>query len=330
MNRWMTWVAVAPTVLGGTMLWLAVLALLPSAASGIAACVVASVASWLFIGRGEERAVVLLALGRRLSSTEGDLLAASQDLLARRDIAIGHIYVRREIGGGLAVQPVGRQSLLVSPGLLEGLAAGSVDRKRLAVVLAHAEAQRAVSLGMRHDISARFLASPWQLIRAVLRRWGYLVGWVPGRRLIPPIALMLVSTAAVMTIVAGLWWLGAVLISALGLQITAPWARQYLARRLHQEADELLVAQGFGTDLLVVLRSQPCDDNGRANHVETLVHGIRPELRIVAPRTEQPKAACVGPADHHKRAPASTPIHLVLSRSDRERPSPIGGARSGN
>lgn len=282
MNRWMSWVAVAPSVLGGTMLWLAGLALLPSAAAGIAACVFAGLVSWLFVGGAERQAVLLVAQGRILSKTESDLVAPSREFLAAHDLAIGDLYVSRQPGVALGVQPVGRRSLLISPVLLERLGAGSVERESIAIVLAHAEGRRLAAGSMRHDVAARFVGLPWLIATDGLKRVGRILGWVPGTRFLPPIALVLGGTAVYMAAVDQVWWLIGVLLAGGGLLVGTPLAERARLRQLRDAADDLLVAQGLGTPLLrLVGEKRQSADVVRVRRVERLVHRPRPSLHLV-------------------------------------------------
>lgn len=283
MGLWVKWIAMGPSVAAGTLFWLIALALLPSTTAGLSAVGLTAVLTWVFMGGAEAAAVVLLAGGRRLSRAESRPFDPSRALLAARGIEVTTLYVSRRVRGEVVTEPIGRRSILVSPLLLHGTTSGSTQEAEITVALARAEAQRSVAGGMQHDVCVRLLSLPCLIVGDVLKRLGRCVGWLPGVRLIPPIATVLAATAIWMAASAHVWWLTTLLVVALALCITTPIAQRARARHLRDATDELLVANGLGAPLLSVLSaSRETSDIERVHRLEALEHRPRPHLHLVS------------------------------------------------
>jgi hypothetical protein len=226
--------------------------------------------------------VVLLAGGRRVSCAESALFDSARELLATRGINVTALYASRRMTAHGGAEPIGRRSILVSPLLLYRIASGSVQEAEIAVALARAEVQRSVAGGMRHDVCGRLLRLPCLIVGDAIKRLARSVGWLPGVRLIPPIAMVLAATAIWMSASARVWWLTVSLLVAVALCIGTPIAQRAHARQLRDTTDELLGANGLGAALLSVLgASRETSDIERLHRVETLECRPRPRLHLV-------------------------------------------------
>ena len=283
MDPWVKWIAIGPPVAGGTLLWMMGLALLPSTDAGLSTLGLMAVITWVFLGGAEAAGVVLFAGGRRVSRAESALFDPARELLATRGINVTALYASRRVTAHVGAEPIGRRSILVSPVLLHRIASGSVQEAEIAVTLARAEVQRSVAGGMRHDVCERLLCLPCLILGDAIKRLGRYVGWLPGVRLIPPLAVVLVATAIWMCASAHVWWLMTLLLVAVALCIGTPAAQRARARHLRDATDELIVANGLGASLLGVLSaSRETSDIERVHRVEALEHRPRPRLHLVS------------------------------------------------
>ncbi|NLD76306.1 MAG: hypothetical protein GX643_06540 [Acidimicrobiales bacterium] len=254
--RWLWWkiAVIGPAVVAAGAVWLVVLASVPAQWAPMAAAAVAFAVVVLAGGAGEGVAARVTMGSRGLNDEEASSLRNVLVLLCREGIgpAVGDLRVRpgaAEVSAG----GLGRGTVVLSAGLIDGVRCGGLPADQAAAVIGHAVLR--VKAGCHRWDALLWLwllpLRPLQLVWAVLVEVG---SRVPGAQLLWKARAVVFCVA-----IANFLDLGepgfAILIGILGAaSYVVPVARGRWEKELAEIGDSGLALGGLGTALITFLR----------------------------------------------------------------------------
>lgn len=264
--------------------------------------VVMSVAMWLVVGElllGRYGPAVLLVvvpvLAAATSTRTGERLVAHLFLRARAPrlhqrhtlAPVAEVLLRQGVppdrlvllvgpGREVDVSPLGRQTVVVSQGLVEGVRSGHLAPNSAASVIAHEVGVLRAGLS-RHDPGMMVLLAPWSVwLMFILIMWGIAATFLHHRLMV---ACLVINAGA------GIW-LGAtenpvmyVTTVVMGVVLGTWWASRSWERARAQVGDQYLLQTGLAGVYADLLTANFTDDHTRDRAVR-LQH---PELQHVEP-----------------------------------------------
>ncbi|TWP34489.1 hypothetical protein [Leekyejoonella antrihumi] len=178
------WVAAGPAALASGMLWLVTAALFPDGTGALLLIAVLAGVLVLAFGCGENAMLRWYLWVRRPTAAQTATLKPALAILAELGgLPAGTgVYVTRSPVAP-QVQAVGRRSLMISAGLIEGVFYGRVTAPETAAMLAYAGSD--LTRGhTRHQLAAEVATLPWQLVTIVSHAIGSRSMVIPGVRLL--------------------------------------------------------------------------------------------------------------------------------------------------
>src|SRR3954451_9249705 len=100
-------------------------------------------------------------------------------LVKRLELAPGRVLVRLTDTDGLPAAPIGRDTVIVEPWLVQGVYERRLTAADAATAIGHAVASQRVGPS-RSDLAARVWAFPWTLVFVVIRQLARIFSWVPA------------------------------------------------------------------------------------------------------------------------------------------------------
>lgn len=173
---------VVPAGLAGSFVAVIGLGFLPDASLVFAFLGTLVVSLVLACGRWEAPATRLFGFARGLRPGQRAVLGPSLALVEKLDLAPGRVLVRLSDGDGLPATPIGRNTVIVEPWLLQSLYYRRLTTADAATAIGHAVASQRVGPS-RFDLAARLWALPWTLVLVVIRQIARIFSWVPAGEL---------------------------------------------------------------------------------------------------------------------------------------------------
>lgn len=318
MKALLKWTVLAPPVTAGAVMWSMTLASLPITAAGVGACAFIALVIYLGSGHGERISVQILMGATLASPAEAALLEPVRTLLQLNGLTSGDIFVQRRAGHRNTAEPVGRSSIVLSREVLERVLARRAEDETVAVLLAHADARRHASGGMRHDIACRVVALPWGMARRAASRLGRAFGWIPGLGLFRFIAAIVVAAEVCRTAAAGLWWIAVVLACSASSLVGGPIVRRQWAAGITRAADDSVALGGLREPLIRLLAASNARDAIERIHRLAPASGERIRHLHLVRAPEEPPRGIHSVAIHPQR---SMQLQAVMIRTRAKPPS---------
>ncbi len=261
MARWMVKaVAVTPGLIVSTTVTVMVGTALPPAAGTALFFGGLLTATALLLGRGEAAVARVLWSSRPARPAELAVMGPALTLLCRAGWGPPVVELRVRSGKpSIAAGGVGRRTVVLSGGLVEAVAAGTLPQEQAAAVIAHAAA-----LTQGGWVRADAVIAFWSLPRQVLKGIAGALAQV-GRRL-PFTSVAWRMRGVVLTIAVVQHTFGlAVVIGAVGAlsYLTPMWERRW-QQALVDGGDDLVREAGLGAALVSFLRRCPPTPDCRA------------------------------------------------------------------
>lgn len=236
-----------PAIVASTLLWIIGLALAPPIFGllGFVASVVVLVL--LATGAGETTAARVLLGARWATVAERAVLApvlaraaSPEDSMAGR-----RLLVRQNVGARTPpVQLLGRESLVVTPWLIEATYRGWLALDEAAALVVHAEGRHRAE-ARRCEVAMLAWTLPWRALGVVARGIGRIAGGLPLIGFAWTIRGVMGVVALVQQIDEGRPALGILAASIVAMTYLVPASNQAIARRAEAAADDLVVRRGL-------------------------------------------------------------------------------------
>ncbi|EON25002.1 hypothetical protein CF8_0901 [Nocardioides sp. CF8] len=173
---------VVPAGLAGSFVAVIGLGFLPDTGLVLAFLGTLVVSLVLVCGLLEAPATRLFGFARGLRPGQRAVLAPTLALVEKLDLAPGRVLVRLTDHDGLPATPIGRDTVIVEPWLVQSLYQRRLTTADAATAIGHAVASQRIGPS-RFDLAARLWALPWTLVIVVIRRIAHTFSWVPAGEL---------------------------------------------------------------------------------------------------------------------------------------------------
>lgn len=237
-----------PAIVMSALLWVVVLAVMPPMLGllGLAGGLVTLVL--LAAGVGERRAAALLIGARQPTPAERALLGPVLERSAELGV-LQHgrrLLVRQLLGVHTPpVQVLGRETLVVTPWLIEATGQGRLSLDEAVALVAHAEGRHRVERP-RCEAAMLALTLPWRMAAGFGHGIGRAVGRLPFIRFAWGLRGVVGVVAIVQQVDEGRPALGAFAGLIVAMTYLLPAAARANARRTEAAADETVIAYGLG------------------------------------------------------------------------------------
>jgi hypothetical protein len=169
--------AVVPAGVAGSFIAVIGLGFLPGAGLVIAFLGTLALSIGLACGWLEAPAARIFGFARGPRPGQRAVLEPTLALLETLDLAPGRVLVRLTDTDGLPATPIGRDTVIVEPWLVQGLYERRLATEDAATAIGHAVASQRVGPS-RFDLAARLWALPWTLVFVVVRQIARMFSWV--------------------------------------------------------------------------------------------------------------------------------------------------------
>jgi hypothetical protein len=235
-----------------SFVWLVVAGLsLPSAATGLAACVV-----WL-VGRNTRAGLWWQFGARPATGFERDrVLAAIVPISSLRGRHQPAIWIGRRISGSDAIMPT-PNDLVVSPAFVRRIATGRLGDHQVSALVCHALGRQPVH-GSSLVAAVEAYCAPWGVVAIIVDALSRAASRTPVLSAAWKIRWLVFAVAIIDNATSARWnALVAVTIIAT-LSGTTPFFRARWTATLHTMGDERARAEGFGPSLAHMIRTTSC------------------------------------------------------------------------
>ena len=282
-SRWVKVFAVAPALFISSCLAVLFMPLLPSPWP------LPVIAAWLAVllalagGVGEGLAIRMMFRARRPTEFEARRLAPVVTALSSRGLGppVMQVWVQPTTPW-VTTRGVGRRSVVVSHGLVQGVIDGRIPTNQAAALLGHSMC--VIRSGdTRRDVAIAFWMLPYTVLRGVVSVVMRLFGGLPLAGAAWALRFIVGGVAVVRAVVEGHPWFALFIASIVAASYLVPrWERAW-APRMDRDGDDQLMAHGLSADLAAYLASRP---HGRATmeRIDRLLGGPlthRPGLAVV-------------------------------------------------
>lgn len=278
-------VTLLPPLVVSFVLFTVVVALAPPAAALPLFLAAVLLLGGLAVGQCEAPAVRLLCGARAASPEERQVLGGVLAGLAAIGIEDLDVQVRRrQRPSTLAVEVLGRRSLVVTPGLVEAVYRGWVATDEVVALVGQAVgAHRA--LRPRCEVAVLAATTPWRAVVRVFRGVGAAFAWAPFMRTAWALRGVVAVICVVQSAAEGRAAAGILGGAVLGLTFVVPAASRVLQARTEQAGDRFVAGLGLGGALLGLLSRygypMPLERRQRLELVPVPAAPVRPVLRLV-------------------------------------------------
>ncbi len=175
---WLKTAVVAPDVLIATMLWIVILAALPSPLGTLIAIVGIANAALLAVGVGEDQIVPVLYRARRPTPTEAPRLNVAWRIASHPNHPYRGRARLRIVKHGPPVATAGRWHILLHQNVLDAYRTHQITAQDVAKHLT--QGIRRLERGyVRYDLLWAVWTSPWDVIRTIAAGVGRRLAWIP-------------------------------------------------------------------------------------------------------------------------------------------------------
>lgn len=242
-------ISVGPALVVSLVIELMAFSLLPDLVAAPAMLGFAVLVGALALGVLESPMVKLVTWSRLASSAELEMWSPVQAHLASCGVGERRLLVRRSPRGTTrGVVRLGRDSLVITPGVLDALYRRRLAVSEVAAVVVHAEGWHR-TMARRGDLAMMAATTPWRVLAEAFR------GMTGGmsRLTLGGVAWRLRGVTGVICVVQGFTegrpWSGVLGGSVIALSYLSPAAGRELSGRATVRADDLVVSMGLGSDL---------------------------------------------------------------------------------
>ena len=245
-----------PAIVASTLLWVVFLALMPPTLGLVGFGTGAAALVLLAAGLGEKAAAPLLAGARTATTAEQAVLSPvlAHVALCGANLEGRRLLVRQMVSAQTPpVQLLGRESLLVTPWLIEAAYRGSLSVKESVALVVYAEGRHRAER-YRREVAMLAWMLPWRAGAGLGRGIGRVAGRFPLIRFAWAFRGVIGVVAVVQQVDEGRPAVGVLAGSIVALTYLVPAANDATARRVEAAADEAVVRCGLGPAMVKVLR----------------------------------------------------------------------------
>lgn len=279
---------VVPAGLAGSFIAVIGLSFLPDAGLVLAFLGTLVVSLVLACGRLEAPAARLFGFARGLRPGQRAVLEPTLALLEKLGLAPGEVLVRLTDTDGLPATPIGRDTVIVEPWLVQSLYQRRLTTADAATAIGHAVASQRVGPS-RFDLAARLWALPWTLVFVIIRRIARVFSWVPAGELAWHLRIVMGVIAVYQGFQAGgSPALGVATGVLVAISYIAPAADRSWRAVVERDADLMLARRGLA-DLLIqfVQWRQGADSIERAHRIRAAAADPLAESPAKAPSSQR-------------------------------------------
>lgn len=236
----------------------------------------------LACGLFADEAILVLTRSRPATPGERNVLAGALAQLAAVDLEVGTLLVRRaQRPATPAAEAIGTRTLVVAPGLVDGVFRGGVTAEEAAALMAHAIGARRGG-PPRLEVAVLAATTPWRMVLAVAARIAAAFAWLPLMGAAWTLRGIVGVVCVVQSAVEG--HLAAGLLGGLVIALTyaMPAANRELERRREHAADVFVASLGLGRVLAGMLRRWRWPT--ALERLQLLEAGVSSASAAVAPR----------------------------------------------
>ena len=225
---------VIPDVLISSLLWLVIIAALPTAVGFAVTAVGIALGALLAAGLGEDAVVRILYRARRATPAEAPRLRVAWRIATHRLDADG---VRlRIVNSEAPVVTAGRRHLLLRHDIVDAYCANEINAHQVAALIAQGIGR------LRHghtrlDLLWTVWTIPWDLIRGLAHGIGRRLAWIPLVQFAWRTRIIVGTIAVVLEAQAGRWPSPVVIAGFIALSYLMPYCRGAMDRRLTRTSD---------------------------------------------------------------------------------------------
>lgn len=284
-SKWVKVLAVAPALFISSCVAVLFMPLVPPPWP------LAVIATWLLAlvvltgGVGEGLAIRVMFRARRPTEFEAGRLAPVLTVLSSRGLGppVMQVWVQPTTPW-VTTRGVGRRSVVVSHGLVQGVIDGRIPTNQAAALLGHSAC--VIRCGDTHrDVAIAFWMLPYTLLRGVVSVVMRVFGGLPLAGAAWALRFVVGGVAVVRAVVEGHPWFALFIGSIVAASYLVPRWEKAWAPRMDRDGDDLLMAHGLSADLAAYLGSRP-HSRATMERIERLLGGPatqRPGLALVRP-----------------------------------------------
>jgi len=214
---------VVPDVTISSLLWLVILAALPTTIGFAVTVVGIALGALLAAGLGEDAAVPVLYRARRATPAEAPRLAVAWRI-ATHGLDAGGVRLRI-VAHGTPVATAGRQHVLLRRDVVDAYCTNEINAHQLAALIVY-------GLGrLRHgharfDLLWTFWTIPWDFIRGLTHTVGRHLAWIPLVQFAWHVRIIVGTIAVILETQAGRWPSPVIIATFITLSYLLPRSRQ--------------------------------------------------------------------------------------------------------
>lgn len=263
---------VVPAGLAGSFVAVIGLGFLPDAGLVLAFLGTLVVSLVLARGRLEAPATRLFGFARGLRPGQRALLEPTLALVEKLGLAPGRVLVRLADTDGLPAIPIGRDTVIVEPWLVQSLYQRRLTTADAATAIGHAVASQRIGPS-RFDLAARLWALPWTLVFVIIRQIARVFSWVPAGELAWHLRIVMGVIAVYQGFQpAGNPTLGVATGVLVAISYIAPAADRTWRAVVQRDADLMLARRGLADPLIQFVQwRQGADSMERAHRIRAAV-----------------------------------------------------------
>lgn len=278
--------AVVPAGLAGSFVAVIGLGFLPDAGLVFAFMGTLVVSIVLACGWLEAPAARIFGFARGLRPGQRAVLEPTLALVEKLDLAPGRVLVRLTDTDGLPATPIGRDTVIVEPWLVQGLYERRLTAADAATAIGHAVASQRVGPS-RFDLAARLWAFPWTLVFVVIRQIARIFSWVPAGEFAWHLRIVIGVVAVYQGFQpGGNPTLGVATGVLVAISYVAPAADRTWRAVVERDADRIVAQRGLADPLIHFVQWRQGADSMERVHRIRAAAADRPASTATAPAPE--------------------------------------------
>lgn len=241
---------VVPAGLAGSFVAVIGLSFLPDTGLVLAFLGTLVVSLVLACGRLEAPATRLFGFARGPSPGQRAVLEPTLNVVQKLDLAPGRVLVRLANNDSLPATPIGRNTVIVQPWLVQSLYQRRLTTADAATSIGHAVASQRIGPS-RFDLASRLWALPWTLVFVVIRQIAHTFSWVPAGELAWHLRIVMGVIAVYQGFQSGgTPTLGVATGVLVAISYIAPAADRTWRAVVERDADRILAQRGLAEPLI--------------------------------------------------------------------------------
>lgn len=266
---------VIPDVLISSLLWLVIIAALPTTVGFPVALAGSALGAMLAAGLGEDAVVRILYRARRATPAEAPRLRVAWRIATHHTDADG---VRlRIVTHGEPVATAGRRHLLLRRDIVDAYCANEINAHQVAALIAQGIG-RLRHGHTRFDLLWTVWTIPWDFLRGIARAIGRRLAWIPLIQFAWRTRIVVGTIAVILEAQAGRWPSPIVISGFMALSYAVPSARRSWEHHLLEHSTQVTASPVLAVELQDLATSTPAACMHRCSAVRSAASGSAAHL----------------------------------------------------